>query len=194
MAHAPELRQRAKELRKQGLLIKVIAVELGVPKPTIARWLNPKLEARGRTRARKLKFAKKRHCSKCGSRITNNATLCATCFRASQRYWTRERLIEAMRAWAADNGRAPVMEDWERGSEDHPAVRSIFTGPSQPFKSWSELLLAAGFTPRQRRGPRWTNEKFDRKTRAALRRQNREDALKRAIAKENTDEQPEGRP
>jgi hypothetical protein len=194
VTYPPELRQRAKELRKHGLLIRVIAAELGVPKPTVTRWLNPKLEARGRTRARRLKYAKKRRCPACGGKRADTASLCKSCSRAGQRYWTRERIVEALRTWAAEHGRVPVHEDWERSGKGHPAISSILAGPNPPFASWSEMLLAAGFTPRKKRGPKWTTEKLNRKERAALRRANREDVLKRAIAKENTDEQPQGRP
>jgi len=194
VTHPPELRERAKQLRKQGLLIKVIAIELGVPKPTVIRWLNPKLEARGRTRARRLRYSKKRRCPECGERMSDDATQCVNCFDKNRRYWTRERVIEALRLWAAENGREPVVEDWDRSGKNHPAISTILDGVNPPFTSWSEALLAAGFTPRKRRSPRWTQSKFDRAKRAELRRKNREDALKRAVAKENTDEHPKGHP
>jgi len=98
-------------------------------------------------------------------------------------------VIEALRAWGADNGRAPVSADWQRSGENHPALRSILDGPDPPFRSWSEALLAAGFIPRKRRGPEWTEAKLKRKAqskeRIARRRANKEEALKRAVAKEN---------
>lgn len=163
MAHPPELKQRAQEMREQGLLIRVIADKLGVPKPTVTRWLNPELEARGRVRARKRKFTENRVCPDCGGPMGDASTHCRTCYVTSQRYWTRERVIDALHAWADANGRPPVLEEWERSGEGHPAVRTIVAGETSPFASWSEALLAAGFEPRKRRGPKWTARKEKKK-------------------------------
>lgn len=185
MAHPPELRERAKQMREGGALVKTIASELGVPKPTVIRWLNPELEQRERERARKRKFEEKKRCPSCGKKMANTAQLCLACYRSSQRHWTRERVIEALRAWAAENGRAPIFSDWERSGKDHPAIRTITAGSDPTFKTWSEALEAAGFEPRKRRGPKWTAEKLNRQQRAELRRKNREDKLRRALAKEN---------
>lgn len=185
MAHPPELRQRAKELRKQGLLIKVIAADLGVPKPTVTRWLNPDLERREQKRAKRLKFSRGRHCPKCRRKMSNNATLCVRCAREKQtteRYWNRKRIIDAIQHWASQHGRPPTYDEWKRAGKGHPAIGTIVDGPNPPFEKWSEALIAAGFTPRTRRNPR----RMTIQERADLRRKRREEKLKQALAKENT--------
>jgi IS30 family transposase len=183
MAHPPELRKRAKELRSQGLLIRVIAADLGVPKPTVIRWLNPELEKRDRRRARKLKFSEKKRCTRCKTkRASNNADLCDRCYHASQRYWTQEKLIEAVQTWAIEKGSPPVYSDWMRsGGKKHPAIRSIVDGPNPPFQTWTELLKAAGFDPRKRRRARLSID--ERARRAELRKKIREGRIKKAIEK-----------
>lgn len=185
MAHPPELKERAKELRKQGLLIRVISADLGVPKPTVIRWLNPELEKRERKNARKKKFSQKKRCAECGRRCNDNATLCLKCYLPSQRYWTREKLIEAVQEFALEHGRPPTHHDWYHSGEGHPAVSSICDGPNPPFAKWSDLIRAAGFTPGVRyRHPKrkpWSAQR--KQERAEFRMRIREERLKKALAK-----------
>lgn len=62
--------------------------------------------------------------------------------------WTRERVIEALRAWAAEHGQAPTQVDWKRsGGEAHPHAALV----GQRFGSWSAGLRAAGLEPTDRR-------------------------------------------
>lgn len=189
MAHPPELKQRAKELRKQGLLIKVIAADLDVPKTTVTRWLNPELEKRERARARNLKFSKKRMCPRCKTRrLANNSALCQRCERETRRKWTAERVVQAIQDWAIEHGYPPAYQDWQRSGDGHPALRSITDGPRPVFRSWSEALLAAGFKPyarRRRRGRRPLTEQ-EKQERAVLRRKLRENEIRKALEKENT--------
>jgi hypothetical protein len=180
--HPPELRQRAKELRKQGLLIKVIAADIGVPKPTVARWLNTELEQRERRRAKRRKFSRGLHCPKCRRKMSNKAMLCDRCAHEKQtidRYWNRERIIDAIQHWALQHGHAPTYDEWRHAGRSHPAVRTIIDSPY--FERWSEALIAAGFEPRKRRA----TQRMTRQERAALRRKKREDALKQALTEEN---------
>lgn len=186
MAHSPELKKRAQELRKQGLLMREIAVDLGVPKPTIVRWLNPELETRERKKARKRKFSASKKCSMCRSRrCADSSTLCRVCYRKrGQRVWTQERLIEAVKEWALEHGNPPSFSDWQRsGGDKHPAVRSITDGPHPPFKTWGALLEAAGFEPGVRRNRRGKLTPTQKKQRADLRRQVREERIKLAVLK-----------
>lgn len=181
--HDPALKERAKELRGQGLLIRQIADEIGVPKPTVIRWMNPKLEERGRARARKLKYKGATRCPKCKRKKTVRAKMCRACYMSSQRYWTRDLVIEAIQAWAAEKGHAPVHGEWQKsGGKKHPALRTILDGPDPPFASWSEALLAAGFTPRQHRSK--PEYKLTPQQRAAIRREIREQRIRKAIGKE----------
>lgn len=181
MAHPPELRRKAKKLRRQKMLVKDIAKELGVPKPTIIRWTNPNLEKRGRTRARRQKFSERRHCPICKKRMSDKSTTCDACNRANRRYWTRDRLIQTVREWALEHGHPPAYSDWQRAGRGHPAIRSITDGPNPPFKTWGDLMVASGF---KRRKPRKKLTSLQREERTAIRRQMREDRLLKALAKE----------
>lgn len=184
--HDPALRARAKELRKQGVLIRVIAVELEVPKQTVTRWLNPQLEKRERKRARKLKYEGASRCPRCKRKKVASAKTCRRCqleLRTIERPWPRERVIKAIQAWALKHGHAPTYGEWQKGGKDHPAIRSMMDGPNPLFGSWSEALIAAGFEPRKKRAAR----KMTPQERAALRRQLREQKILRAVGKENND-------
>lgn len=184
--HDQALKKRAKELRKQGLLIKVIAAEIDVPKQTVTRWLNPQLEKRERVRARKLKFSQHTKCPRCKRRKADTAAHCRRCaleLQTINRPWPRERIIKAMQTWAQKHGHAPTYGEWQKGGKDHPAIRSMLDGPNPPFTSWSEALLAAGFKPRQKRA----GKKMTPQERAALRRQAREQKILQAVGKENND-------
>ena len=186
MAHPPELRQQASELRSGGMLIREIAVELNVPESTVIRWLNPKLERRERANAKRRKFSRKRRCPKCGNKVSDKALICRSCQREAQskdRYWNRERIIDAIRAWALQHGHAPTYKEWEKKGKGHPATLTVHSGMYPPFASWSDALRAAGFEPRKRRSAlRLTNEE-----RAAVRRKRREDILRQALEKENNE-------
>lgn len=190
MAHPPELKERAKDLRKQGLRIKIIAADLGVPQPTVSRWLNPEMEERERRRARKLKFSKGKKCAYCKTRrSSNNSRLCRRCYlERGQKVWTAERIVKAIQDWAIEHGHPPAYQDWQRSGKGHPAIRSILDGPRPEFNKWSEALVAAGFTPyerRKRRGKKPLTEQ-EKRERAALRRRLRENELRKALEKENT--------
>lgn len=174
---------RALELRREGLLIREIVAIVGVPKSTVTRWVTPSFEERQRKLARKRKYSKGKLCKRCRRKISNNATLCRKCVALKQhenRPWTREKVIAALQLWAADNGRAPVHREWSRSGPGHPATSSILRGPYPLFGSWSELLIEAGFTPRERRAAK----KLTRQERQALRRNVRETKLKKAIKEE----------
>lgn len=186
--HPPELKERARELRAQGMLVKAIADEIGVPKPTVIRWCNPELEARERSNARERNFSQGKTCALCKkNKTSNHSTLCRSCYRKrGQRVWTRERLIEAVREWVLEHGNPPSYLDWQRsGGEKHPATRSITSPPYPVFKTWSGLIKAAGFTPGERR--RRTGRKpltlKQKQERAELRRQLREEKIKHAVEK-----------
>lgn len=192
MTHPPELRERAKALRQQGLLCREIGVELGVPKATVIRWLNPKIEKRGRVRSRKAKYSLKKKCARCKRRVSDTSTICMACYRANQKYWTAERIVEAIQNWTIEHGYAPTYLEWQRSGPGHPAISSIKEGPDPSFRSWGDALRAAGFTPRKRRArtggaPLTEAQKAER---AALRRLAREEKLRIALEKENENDEP----
>jgi hypothetical protein len=185
MAWPPELQEQARELRASGMLVKQIVDTLGVPQPTVVRWTNDKFADRERKKARTRKRSKRKKCVVCGKRVSNTASMCRPCYKKTQRQWTRERLIEAFQNWALKHGHAPTLGEWvASGGDEHPSVFSILDGPTAPFRSWSELVLAAGFTPRQRR----SSKNLSREERRELRRQQREERLKRALGKESGDQ------
>jgi Homing endonuclease associated repeat len=181
MSHPPELRERALALRKQGMLIREIAVALEVSKPTVLRWTNPTLEARERENARKKKFSKHCRCPSCRQRMSNNASLCIECARAKQtkdRYWNQERIVDAIRAWALQHGHPPTYSEWERSGSGHPTVYTVCRdGPNPPFAKWSDAIRAAGFKAKQRRSRLTKRERQD------IRRRAGEDKLKKALWK-----------
>lgn len=186
MTHPVELREQAREHRAAGMPVKEIAELMGIPEPTIVRWTNPALEERERERARRIKFTKGKACPKCGKPISNNATICRSCYITNQRVWTAERIVQAIKDWAIEHGNPPSYTDWQRSGPGHPALRSITDGPAPVFRRWSDAIVAAGFVPYQRRVKRGGRRKLteaQKRERAALRRQLREDKIKQAVEK-----------
>lgn len=58
--------------------------------------------------------------------------------------WTRSAVIQALRAWAQEHGRAPTTKDWQRAKG---AVYPNFTVVYSQFGSWGEALEAADLKP-----------------------------------------------
>jgi hypothetical protein len=59
--------------------------------------------------------------------------------------WDRERIVEAIKAFAAEHGRPPMSTDWKRASADHPGVGSVVGH----FGSFAAGLAAAGYVSRR---------------------------------------------
>lgn len=84
----------------------------------------------------------------------------------SRKYWTRERVIEAIQYWKELYGEPPASADWnswharhklddeeraarfERGSWRWPGHNIVI----RRFGSWNKAIRAAGFTPRSPNG------------------------------------------
>ena len=65
--------------------------------------------------------------------------------------WTRERIVVAMQAWAAERGRPPAADEWRvSGLWEHPSQGTV----RNVFGSWSAAVVAAGFVPRPRHRPK----------------------------------------
>jgi hypothetical protein len=56
-------------------------------------------------------------------------------------YWTRERIIEAIKAFAAEHGRPPKGLDWVKSSSDNPTAGHV----ANVFGRWADAIVAAGF-------------------------------------------------
>jgi len=107
-------RQRALELRSQGLLVREIAAALGVAKSTANQYVADPDGA-------KLKARKQRYrgrCADCGASTDGSdgpgraAKRCAKCVAIEHqhetRQWTPERIVTELQAWARQLGRAPT--------------------------------------------------------------------------------------
>lgn len=153
--HHPSLRQRARELRSQGLKYREIGEQFGVPPRTVASWV---LDPDGRKkRARVARYAGVCEC--CGGPTdgANGAAAapreCMDCIT-----WTEDMVLEAMREWAeTHDGAPPRVDDWREKHEGHPTpgvgvIRRV---------GWNNLLLQAGFELRTDRRPE-TQETMER--------------------------------
>jgi hypothetical protein len=69
----------------------------------------------------------------------------------TERYWTAERVVEAIQRFCKENGRPPKTMEWLHVNKDqgYPCFRSVY-GRGAPFKTWNEALLAAGLTGRSK--------------------------------------------
>lgn len=144
-------KRRAYELRAQGLTQQEIAHALGVSRSSVSAYLDP-LHGE-KTRQRRARYG--RACVDCGT-LTSGAEgrakapeRCAACQLAKQhndRYWTRERIVDAIRLFAKRNGRAPVATDWLYGwhgigGDGYPYTTQVL----RECGSWANAVEAAGF-------------------------------------------------
>lgn len=71
--------------------------------------------------------------------------------------WTRERIIDRIKAWAAQHGGPPASTDWHGPTtEDRPnfqLVARVFRGDGTLGRGWGNAIEAAGF-PRPTKGSR----------------------------------------
>lgn len=94
-------------------------------------------------------------CVDCGAKTdgsngrANAPKRCAKCAADAQhdeRYWTRETIIEAIKRFGREHGRAPVATDWLYGK--HGVNGSGYPWPGfliREFGSWANGIEAAGF-------------------------------------------------
>jgi len=106
-----------------------------------------------KTRARKDSY--RRPCPNCGklmdgSNGRNGPKLCKDCAAAAQheaRFWTRERIIQAIQEWAAEHGKPPSARDWLHVGPMHrwPNYGSVYGDAGAPFATWADAIVAAGY-------------------------------------------------
>lgn len=140
--------EEAARLRSGGASVAVIAERLGRSRSYVAEVLcDPSGD---KARARKARLAKR--CVDCGAVVTYEATRCSGCASLASRSWSREAIVEALRAWAAVHGGAPSSSEWKDGASDRPSVGTVMAR----FGSWRAGVVAAGLEPLNREA--WSRE------------------------------------
>jgi hypothetical protein len=162
-------------LRARGLTHAQIAGELGVSLSLVRNLLYDPDGSKQRARRERYRGT----CETCGAKTDGSngraaaPTRCVRCenaHRASEEgrerwtFWTRERIIEAIRWWARTYGEPPASPDWnpylarnilrdeERAARGERLIRERrvpwMKTVVERFGSWNDGILAAGFTPR----------------------------------------------
>ncbi len=77
---------------------------------------------------------------------------CRNKFERGQKVWTADAVTDAIRRFAADNGRPPTSTEWISGNQElhYPPISSVYRPRhgrrgNQPFASWADAIEAAGF-------------------------------------------------
>lgn len=173
----------ASRLRAKGLYSREIAAAMGISLSYVRGLFNDPDGAKDR--ARKNSYGGV--CLRCGKRTDGSngrakaPKICAACDAIrlhEERYWTRERVIAAIQRWAAEHGRPPRANEWQRAHPDGwwPAATSVYrtsTNPGAVFAYWADAIEAAGF-------PRPEVGKYERTSET---RRRSSESLKRRYAK-----------
>lgn len=147
---------QAAELRAQGLLYREIAARLGVSVSYAQDLVND--PDGSKVRARKDSY--RGRCADCGrptdgswGRGPQASKRCVRCAGARQRIWTRDRIIDALRDFADERGRAPTAGELGAGSNctDRVAWLPRWQTVRKVFGSYPAACEAAGL-PRPRVG------------------------------------------
>jgi hypothetical protein len=155
----PRRVELARELREAGVSCADIAVQLGVARTTIFRWLSPELRERDRASSRKWKQKQRKRCPDCGRPMWHTSIACLSCIGRRKRLWTREAIVHAAWTFAEKYGRPPRAMDWNpamakaRGYPDR--VRVYYEDACYPpvtcvqreFGGWNQMIAEAGFRP-----------------------------------------------
>lgn len=141
----------AHQLREQGLQRKEIAARLGITIHAVHDYLHD--PDGSKKRARIEGYGKRHPCVDCGAPtsgaagLTRTAQRCSSCRKRVERegrFWTRERIIEAIQRWArTHHGMPPFSTEWNskgRGS-GYPPTTTVLAR----FGSWAAAVEAAGF-------------------------------------------------
>lgn len=147
-------------LRGQGLLLRQIALRMGIAKSTVSALLNDPNLAKHLERRRRYAGS----CERCGAPTDGSggpaakaSRHCRVCAPIAATKWTREAVVAAIQRFAERHGRQPSAVDFnpaqaralgkrslsERFYEagDYPAATSVV----EVFGSWSAAIAAAGF-------------------------------------------------
>lgn len=158
---------QVRAMKRDGLTFDQIAAQLGLARSTVTdAYYDPS--------GRKMRERKERQageCVDCGATTMDSGSKpperCHPCATEHRRYWTRDRIIQAIRDWSDQYGAPPGAYDWDTGrlKQINPARWKRFYAGRWPhqhtvlemFGSWNAAIAAAGFTPRKigGRGPQW---------------------------------------
>jgi predicted transcriptional regulator len=142
--HSQEKRDQARYLLAQGWSYKAIARELGASQPSVRRWCDDQYREASNITSRAWKEKNRGTCEICGVSTWAGSSKCLSCSGRNRRYWTRERVIEAIQKWAAEHGAPPTAPQWQRAGEYHPAATACY-GKKGVFPRWADAIEAAGF-------------------------------------------------
>ena len=131
--------EAAREMARTGLGTGAIAGVLGVSPRTVRDYLRAG------------------SCADCGTPVVT-AERCPRCAarESSRPRFTRQEVLDAIRAWAAATGEPPRLEEWapssdpeSRWAREFPRWPSYMTARTH-FGSWAAALEAAGYAPHRR--------------------------------------------
>lgn len=105
------------------------------------------------------------HCQRCGAPTSHgnsrnpgpsqHCQSCAGAIATENAFWTRDRLIDAARRWAAIHGHAPAANEWRNADREfpHPAFADCYGhggyGKREGWGTWNDFIRAAGLEPRR---------------------------------------------
>jgi len=141
---------RVRELRSRGMLQKEIAKEMGVSRNTVSDLLTDPW--REKANLRRTKYGGQ--CERCGAQTDGSRgpahgapPLCTNCSRIvkhEERYWTSERILEAVARFFRETGRQPISQDWLY-NDTRPEWAPYTSVVLREFGSWAKCMKAAGF-------------------------------------------------
>lgn len=152
--------------REPGSTLRSVAAVHGITAERVRQIVlaNAPEEYKARQTERTERRKREAYC-RCGAPKTYKAKLCVACARKAAAearqdgvgvVWTKDRIVETIRRWAADVGSPPAAADWNVAMarrlgrslppgwshEDHPALHTV----QKRFGSWSAALAAAGYS------------------------------------------------
>lgn len=154
-----EIKAEIVRLRK-NLSIPHVARLVGCSEQQVRYWGNEEYRKASQASSRAAKGRRRKPCpGGCGRTILSYSTTCNACHAAARREsfiptWSAERVVEAIRLWAAEHGGVqPTSTDFLNTTDPRfPAPTAVYRpkGPYRycaPFESWNEAIAAAGFRP-----------------------------------------------
>lgn len=157
MSRAERVKQ-IQALRTRGLSQREIGERLGLARRTVSAYIVDPSGAKNRARKRSYGGT----CQGCGNRTDGSngraraPRWCVHCEPREPWKWPKERILEAIRDWAAEHGESPAATDWnsfaraQRGRDE--GRWPDFTTVVRRFGSWNLAIAAAGFEPRAAHG------------------------------------------